>query len=316
MPTPSRKPPRQPRLTSIKVASQDRKVLQDFLAERFSLSRRTAKAMVDGRSVWVNRRCVWMARHALETGDVVEIPDRVVRGALEQQARVSGRDSAVAAGRGVPAKRNAAHVRVLWQNGSYLVADKPAGRVSCDDPDSVEALLRVQEGVPTLQAVPRLDRDTSGCLLFAKNSAAFLAAVETFKTHRVTKTYHAIAAGRLKHPHETVDAPLDGQRAVTRISREATSDAASFLRLRIDTGRKNQIRRHLASLRHPVVGDRVFGMKSATDCRFVQVPRQMLHASSLSLPDPLAPGGEISVHSPLPADFRAALRLFGMGKGR
>ena len=86
--------------------------------------------------------------------------------------------------------------------------------------------------------------------------------------------------------------------------------------MRIDTGRTNQIRRHLASIRFPIVGDRTFGLKSARDPRLMQVPRQMLHASSLELPDPLDPCGSIRAHSPLPADFRAALRLFGMGKRR
>ena len=98
------------------------------------------------------------------------------------------------------------------------------------------------------------------------------------------------------------------------MTREATGPDASFLRVRIETGRTNQVRRHLASIRHPIVGDRVFGLKDARDPRLMQVPRQMLHAATLSLPDPLDPHAEISVHSPLPADFRRALRLFGMGK--
>jgi 23S rRNA-/tRNA-specific pseudouridylate synthase len=70
----------------------------------------------------------------------------------------------------------------------------------------------------------------------------------------------------------------------------------------------------LSGVRFPIVGDRVFGLKNARDPRLMQVPRQMLHASTLSLPNPLVPHSEIKVHSPLPADFRAALKLFGMGK--
>jgi 23S rRNA pseudouridine1911/1915/1917 synthase len=96
--------------------------------------------------------------------------------------------------------------------------------------------------------------------------------------------------------------------------REATSADASFLRVRIETGRTNQIRRHLAGVRAPILGDRVFGLKAARDPRLMRVPRQMLHASTLMLPDPLKPRDEIRVHAPLPADFRATLRLFGMGK--
>ena len=291
-------------LNSLTVNKPDPKVLQDFLALKFSLSRRTAKAMIDGRSVWVNRKCVWIARFALRTGDLVEIPSQVVKGARKQSGSEDARRET----------KDVRHVRVLWSNESYLVCDKPAGLVSCDDPKSVETILREQEKIPTLEAVHRLDRDTTGCLMFAKNHAAFLAAVEVFKTHKVSKVYHAVATGSFKYAHQVIDSPIDGQPAVSKVTREGASADASFLRIRIETGRTNQIRKHLASVRAPIVGDRVFGLKSARDPRLMQVPRQMLHASTLTLPDPLSPHDEISVHSPLPADFRATLKLFGMGK--
>ena len=291
-------------LNSLTVNKPDPKVLQDFLALKFSLSRRTAKAMIDGRSIWVNRKCVWIARFALRTGDLVEIPSQVVKGARKQSGSEDARRET----------KDVRHVRVLWSNESYLVCDKPAGVVSCDDPKSVETILREQEKIPTLEAVHRLDRDTTGCLMFAKNHAAFLAAVEVFKTHKVSKVYHAVATGSFKYAHQVIDSPIDGQPAVSKVTREGASADASFLRIRIETGRTNQIRKHLASVRAPIVGDRVFGLKSARDPRLMRVPRQMLHASTLTLPDPLSPHDEISVHSPLPADFRATLKLFGMGK--
>ena len=303
-------------ISALTVGKPDPKILQDFLALKFALSRRTAKAMIDGRSVWVNRKCVWIARFALRTGDLVEIPSNVVKGALKQ-AKALGRETGDArrdgAGASSPAQSKR-HVRVIWSNDNYLICDKPAGLVSCDDPKSVETILREQEKVPTLEAVHRLDRDTTGCLLFAKNHAALVAAVEVFKTHKVSKVYHAISAGSFKFAHQIVDTPLDGQPAVSKVTREAASADASFLRIRIETGRTNQIRRHLASIRYPIVGDRVFGLKNVRDPRLMQVPRQMLHASTLTLPDPLDPHAEIKTHSPLPADFRATLRLFGMGK--
>ena len=291
-------------LNSLTVNKPDPKVLQDFLALKFSLSRRTAKAMIDGRSVWVNRKCVWIARFALRTGDLVEIPSQVVKGARKQSGGEDARRET----------KDVRHVRVLWSNQSYLVCDKPAGLVSCDDPKSVETILREQEKIPTLEAVHRLDRDTTGCLMFAKNHAAFLAAVEVFKTHKVSKVYHAVTTGSFKYAHQVIDSPIDGQPAVSKVTREGAGADASFLRIRIETGRTNQIRKHLASVRAPIVGDRVFGLKSARDPRLMRVPRQMLHASTLTLPDPLSPHDEISVHSPLPADFRATLKLFGMGK--
>lgn len=297
-------------IAALTVNKADAKVLQDFLAQKFALSRRAAKAMINGRSVWVNRTCVWIARYALKTGDLVEVPTAVVKGAQKQGGATAARSVAD----GVPSTAARRHVRVLWSDDNYLVCDKPAGLVSCDDPKSAETILRTQEKIPTLEAVHRLDRDTTGCLLFAKSHAAFLAAVELFKTHKVSKTYHAIVVGRFAYAHQTIDTPLDGEPAVSRVTREGASDDASFLRVRIETGRTNQIRRHLASIRFPIVGDRVFGLKRARDMRLLQVPRQMLHASTLKLPNPLDRHAEIRAHAPLPADFRAALRLFGMGK--
>ncbi len=297
-------------IAALTVNKADAKVLQDFLAQKFALSRRAAKAMIDGRSVWVNRTCVWIARYALKTGDLVEVPTAVVKGAQKQGGATTARTVAD----GAPSAAARRHVRVLWSDDNYLVCDKPAGLVSCDDPKSAETILRTQEKIPTLEAVHRLDRDTTGCLLFAKSHAAFLAAVELFKTHKVSKTYHAIVVGRFAYAHQTIDTPLDGEPAMSRVTREGASDDASFLRVRIETGRTNQIRRHLASIRFPIVGDRVFGLKRARDMRLLQVPRQMLHASTLKLPNPLDRHAEIRAHAPLPADFRAALRLFGMGK--
>ena len=291
-------------ISALTVGKPDPKVLQDFLALKFALSRRTAKAMIDGRSVWVNRKCVWIARFALRTGDLIEIPSQVVKGARKQSGGEDARRET----------KDVRHVRVLWSTESYRVCDTPAGLVSCDDPKSVETILREQEKIPTLEAVHRLDRDTTGCLMFAKNHAALMAAIEVFKTHKVSKVYHAVVTGSFKFAHQLIDSPLDGESAVSKVTREMAGADASFLRVRIETGRTNQIRRHLASVRHPIVGDRVFGLKNARDPRLMQVPRQMLHASTLTLPDPLSPHDEISVHSPLPADFRATLQLFGMGK--
>lgn len=290
------------------------KTLQDFLAARCALSRRAAKAIIDGRSVWVDRKCVWIAHHELRTGDTVEVPRAVVSAARRQP----GSDRSKAGASEKPALQGlspARHVRVLVETPDYVVADKPSGVLSCGDPKSVELILRAQLKIPTLEAVHRLDRDTTGCLLLAKTHTAFTAAVEVFKTHSVKKTYYAIVAGRFPHAHETVNAPIDGKPAVSHVTREAVSPDASFLKVRIETGRTNQIRRHLSSIRFPIVGDRTFGLKTARDPRLMTVPRQMLHAAGIELPDPMRRAKEpLRAHSPLPADFRQCLKIFGMGK--
>ncbi len=289
------------------------KPLQDVLAARFGFSRRTAKAVIDGRNVWVNRRCVWIAHHSLKTGDTVEIPRAVISAAKRQCAGASAAQAAAKepGGKAPPAPR---HVRVILETKDFIVADKPAGMLSNEDAASAEAILRAQLSEPNLQAVHRLDRDTTGCLLFAKNYAAYLAAVEVFKTHRVRKEYRAIVAGEFPFMRQRLTAPLDNQPAVSHVVREVVGDGASLLKVYIETGRTNQIRRHLSGVRFPIVGDRTFGLKRARDARLMTVPRQMLHASSLELPNPTEKGAVIKAHSPMPADFRAALRLLGMGK--
>ena len=305
MPRPSLSSPRTAAfLNALTVGRPDSgKSLLDYLATRLGLSRRAAKAIIDGRSVWVNRRCVWIAHHALKTGDLVEVP----KGLSGLKGVKSPKDS-----KGAPGAK--AHIRVLVELKDFVVADKPAGLLSNGGAGSVEAILREQLSEPNLQAVHRLDRDTSGCLLFARSYAAYLAAVEVFKTHRVRKEYRAIVVGKFPYVHQRIDAPLDGQPAVSHVLREVAGPDASFLKVRIDTGRTNQIRRHLASVRFPIVGDRTFGLKHARDPRLMAVPRQMLHAAALELPDPVVKGGTIKAHSPLPADFRATLKLFGMGR--
>lgn len=264
--------------------------LQVFLSAKLGLSKRAAKNLMDDRKVWVNRRCVWMAHHALHQGDTVEVP--------------AGNK---------PVSSEPAKIRVLVEDEHYLVADKPAGLLAVGE-GSAESALREQTGLARLQAVHRLDRDTTGCLLCAKTQAAFDAAVAMFKTRRVTKLYHAIVFGTFDRPVSTIDEELDGDRAVSHIHREAVSKDASFLKVRIETGRTHQIRRHLASIRHPVLGDREHGVKFARDPRLLTVPRQMLHASGLELPHPMASGKTLKAHSPLPADFRRCLKLFDMGK--
>ena len=94
------------------------KSLQDFLAAWLGVSRRAAKAVIDGRSVWVNRRCVWIAHHTLKSGDTVELAHAVMAAARRPVAR---REIA-------PEDRK--HVRVLAEFGDFLVVDKPAGLLS------------------------------------------------------------------------------------------------------------------------------------------------------------------------------------------
>ncbi len=273
--------------TLVVVAADAGRTLQEFLGARMTLSRRAAKSLIDTRAVWVNRKRVWMAHHLLRSGDQVLVP---VYADTAERVQVQ-------------------KIRVLIEDDNFLVVDKPAGLVAVGE-GGVEELLRAQRGEPALRAVHRLDRDTTGCLLCARRPEAFDAAVAEFKKRHVRKAYNAVVAGRYEQQVSTVHEDLDGARAVTHIKLIEATDDASFLALRIETGRTHQIRKHLAAIRHPVLGDREYGPKFARDERLVGIPRQMLHAVEIEMPHPLKPGVTLRAHSPLPADFRRCLRLF------
>ena len=284
---------------AIVTRDEEGMTLQDFLSERLKVTKRAAKAMIDARVVWVNRKLIWMARQELRPGDKVAFVVQRSTGAKQDKS----------------ADRRP-HIRVLWQDEHYLAVDKPAGILANGGRGSAEELLQTQEHNPEIRAVHRLDRETSGAMIFAKTEEAFDAAVDMFKTHRVIKVYAAIAAGSVERQNSTLTETLDGERAVTHLRRLQSNADASFLSVRIETGRTHQIRRHLSGIRHPIIGDRQYGMKRSDDLRQMSVTRQMLHSQELELPHPVLLGQHIKVHAPLPADFRAALKLFGLEKRR
>jgi len=263
--------------------SEDGMILLDFLAGELDLSKRKAKNLLDSKRVFVNRAPVWMARHKLRAGDTVETT-------------------------GGTAPRSAAAVRILFQDANYLVADKPSGLLS-NGGNSLEAQLRQTRNEPGLLAVHRLDRDTTGCLLFARSREAFDAAVAEFKAHRVRKTYHALVAGRFNVSRFRINRPIDGQRAETVVQTLDSNQEASHVSASIETGRTHQIRRHLALMGHPVLGDLQYGARMPASDKMMKIPRQMLHAAGIELTDP-ATCRRITAGAPLPPDFRNCLRLY------
>lgn len=251
-----------------------------FLARRLKLSRKKSKALLDSRNVFVNGQRVWMAHHALQAGD------RVVTPAAAVPARLP--------------------IPILFQDAHYLVADKPPGLLA-NEKDSAETRLRDGLGIPALRAAHRLDRDTSGCLLLAKSAEALARAVELFRGRQILKIYHAIVAGRVHPAERTITTPIDGERAETRLRVLDTSRLASHLRVRIDTGRTHQIRLHLQSIGHPVLGEKAYGAGIELPPEFLEIPRQMLHARVIEFTHPFS-AKRTRVEAPLPRDFRDGLR--------
>lgn len=261
------------------------KPLIEFLAYQLDCSKNKAKAVLDSRSVTINGRRVWMARHKLKPGDkilVVSVDER-----------------------------KTAKIRVLLKGANYIIVNKPPQQLT-QGVKSVETRLREQLENPALRAAHRLDRDTSGCLIFAKSDAAADAIRKVFYRRDVLKKYEAIVLGHLPKVQRTIKADVDGLDAVTHYRVIHSNQEASHIRVRIETGRTHQIRKHFADMKHPVLGDKAYFLRKMSDPRLLGLGRQMLHANYLAFVDPLE-NRQIEVSAPLPKDFRDCLRAFKLG---
>ena len=220
-------------------------------------------------------------------------------------------------------------VVVRFTDDRVLVVSKPPGLVTHparghEAGTLVNALLALGEPLAGMGStrpgiVHRLDKDTSGLLLVAKDDAAQQFLVEALRDRRIQRVYLALVRGIPPAASGTIDAPLGrhpvkrrsiavvagGRPAVTHYRVVAKTDKAALLEVTLETGRTHQIRVHLAHLGHPVLGDRTYGGVSELS-RSLGLTRPFLHAIRLSFPHP-TDGRTIEVTDPLPPDLSAAL---------
>jgi 23S rRNA pseudouridine1911/1915/1917 synthase len=250
------------------------------IAEQLDISKKQAQAAIDAKLVLVNGKRVWIRRHEVKEDDVVEIMIDDFK------------------------KPAAKHIAILWQDKDYLIVNKPAYFVTNAAEDSIEAKLRIQEKTPSICAVHRLDKETSGCVIFAKNSESKKVMLPLFKGRDIMKIYRAITVGEVPKIWKEIRTDIDGYMSTTLLKILDTKKQASYLELRIETGRTHQIRRHLADKRYPVMGDKKYG-GTGNEISLEQ-PRQMLHAYRLIFPHPKT-GEPVRATAPLPGDFKKCL---------
>jgi 23S rRNA pseudouridine1911/1915/1917 synthase len=169
--------------------------------------------------------------------------------------------------------------------------------------------------------VHRLDAGTTGLMVLARSESAYTALKRAFKERTVDKGYHALVQGHPDPSTGTIDAPIDrnpthdwrfavvagGRPSVTHYSTLEAFPAASLLDIILETGRTHQIRVHMAALRHPCVGDAIYGADPTLAAR-LGLSRQWLHAVRLEFAHP-ATGAPVSFTSPYPPDLAAALDI-------
>ncbi|MBC7692549.1 MAG: RluA family pseudouridine synthase [Methylotenera sp.] len=201
---------------------------------------------------------------------------------------------------------------ILHKTDQWVVVNKPAGWLSIPGRSQAPVLTDyVREKCGDIWVTHRLDVETSGVILFARSEDAHRQANQWFQKHLAKKLYHCLATGNPALPVFKINAPIDDSPSVTQVEvKERFKEAASevFLgQVRLQTGRRHQIRIHLSSLGYPLLGDvKYSGRKDFAGTpgfQELKVPRVALHASSLELPS-----GE-KFEAPLPEDFQSWLGL-------
>ncbi len=249
--------------------------------------------------------------------------ERVVPGALLEATIPAPRRAVV-----VPSEVEG--MSIIFQDDDIVVVDKPVGvaahpGVGWDGPTVSGHLAGVgvrisTSGAPERQGiVQRLDVGTSGLMVVAKSERAYTVLKQAFRDRTVDKTYHALVQGH-PDPHTgTIDAPIarhpkhdfkftvrdDGRPSLTHYDTLEAHRYASLLTIKLETGRTHQIRVHMSAIKHPCVGDPLYGADPVLAKR-VGLERQWLHAVRLGFEHPTS-GEWVEFESPYPADLQHAL---------
>ena len=221
---------------------------------------------------------------------------------------------------------------ILYEDDSILMVNKPKGMVVHPSAGHYtgtlvnavlwhcQGQLSGINGVSRPGIVHRIDKDTTGVLVVCKNVAAHNAVAAQLKEHSITRKYRAIVHGVIKEDEGTVDAPIgrhpterkkmasgvkNGKRAVTHYRVLERFQGYTYVECQLETGRTHQIRVHMASIHHPLLGDTVYG--PAKDSHHLE--GQTLHAMVLGLIHPVT-GEYLEVEAPLPEYFENLLKKF------
>lgn len=218
-----------------------------------------------------------------------------------------------------------APLEILYEDPHFLVVNKPAGMASVPSHLYSDDTLanRVKGHLTAIKAdstvthiVTRLDRETSGAVIFAKHHFAHSILDKQLKLHQLDKRYVAVAAGVVAPRHQLVTAPIgratgsfikrvvrpDGRQAKTELRVVAQSQTASLLAVKLHTGRTHQIRVHCESIGHPLLGDWLYGTTTNP-----WIHRQALHCARLSFYEPFVQRW-VTCYAPLPSDMARVIQ--------
>lgn len=276
------------------------------------LTRTMLQKLICEEKILVNGKAE-KASYKTKENDVIEIPENIIPKEIELKAE------------DIP-------INIIYEDEDIIVVNKPKGMVvhpANGNPDGtlVNALMSICKdslsgigGEIRPGIVHRIDKDTSGLLIVAKNDKAHLCLSEQIKNREITKKYVALVRGVIKENDATIDMPIgrsnkdrkkmavrkDGKKAVTHFKVLQRFNGYTYLDIKIDTGRTHQIRVHLSEIGYPIVGDTVYSNGKNP----FGVEGQMLHAKSLDFKHPITKE-QMHLEAPLPEYFKNVLKTLG-----
>ena len=272
----------------MKWVVEEATTLKDFLESQLleeMKSKKAIKKLLDQGHVSVNSKAERFGKVSLKKGDVVALATKEAKSE----------------------KQSFEPERILFEDDSLLIYDKPCGIIS----DGAEFVEAASTYVPHLVPIHRLDKETSGILMFAKSRKVLDAMIELFSKQAVKKTYAAIVSGQPDEKKGQINGPIDvvyregtakrfgvkrgGKPALTLYELVESKGDHSLLYLFPQTGRTHQLRVHLNFIGHPILGDPVYGREWGK--------RMFLHAMQISFPHP-EKEEMVKIVSSLPEDFR------------
>lgn len=280
-------------------------------------SRSYMQKLINAGEVSVNAEKSTSKNKKLKTGDVIElsVPD-------PEEIEITPEN--------IP-------LDIVYEDDYLMVVNKPKGLVVHPAPGNYHGTLvnavmyhcgdklSSINGIIRPGIVHRIDKDTSGLLLIAKNDIAHQSLAKQLEQHSITRAYHAIVHNNFSEDVGTVDAPLGrdpknrfrqavvdkgGRRAVTHYKVLERFGQFTYIEARLETGRTHQIRAHMAHIRHPLLGDTLYGPKKAP----FGAESQMLHAKILGFVHP-ATGEYMEFESELPREFKEVLKKLRLRMG-
>ncbi|MFN3740870.1 MAG: RluA family pseudouridine synthase [Thermodesulfovibrionales bacterium] len=288
--------------------------LDVYLRDRLGFSRSQIEILIEGGFVRVQDKPV-KPSYKVRPGEKIEviIPEREVEGLIPED---------------IP-------LEILYKDEDIVVINKPPCLPVYPGPGHPSGTvlngLLYHAGIsPKLPGGPlrpgvvhRLDKDTSGVMVFALSERAYYRLVEIFKKRELKRRYLCLACGDIVKNEGIISLPIGramhdrkkfsvrtraGKEAITHYRVIERFRVATFLEVFLKTGRTHQIRVHLASMGHPVCGDKTYGRKTSVELygKRLKFPRQMLHAESLGFRHPVT-GEELEFHSEIPEDMKEAI---------